>query len=317
MRIFQLWDNLIEIKERQFDLEKTIQNLIEHNLSSIFPNMQLLDTEYSIGNVRLDTLAFNSQQGSFVIIEYKKIQSRSLSDQGLSYRQTLLDRKANLVLLYNKKTNKNLDIDNFDWNKIRVIFISPAFTKYQKEASRSSELQIELYEIKKYQNGIITLNEINDKQNMAPHLSTGGRSKEAPHSRKKRTVVKKDQTSLITEEDYFSGKYTPSNTDTVRNLWRKLKSIIEGACNGAQYVQTKAYGNYELNQKVICSLVAYKDFIYVYYSTKNKSLIQTSEFVESCPQGHLGVGHFRSKIRNAHDMKKAIPFIKKVIDDKT
>ena len=179
MRIFQLWDKLVEVKEQSFDLEKTIQDIIENNFSVIFPNMELLKTEFSIGNFRIDTLAFDSKQKSFVIIEYKKIENRSLSDQGVSYRRTLLNRKEKPILLYNKKIGKTLDESDFNWNKIRVIFISPTFTAYQKEASKSSELQIELYEIKKYQNGIVTINAINDR----PDIIDGetGDSSEAPH----------------------------------------------------------------------------------------------------------------------------------------
>lgn len=311
MRIFQLWDKLVEIKGQPFDREKTIQNIIENNFSIIFPNMELLKTEFSIGDFRIDTLAFDSKQKSFVIVEYKKIEKISLSDQGISYRRTLLNRKEKPILLYNKKIGKTLDESDFNWNKIRVIFISPTFTKYQKEISKSSELQIELYEIKKYQNGIVTLNAINDRPDIIEDGETGG-SSEAPHNGERRKGSRKDHT----EEEYFSGKYTPVTTDRIRDLWREIKSTIEDACNGAQYVQTKAYGNYELNQKVICSLIAQKNFIYVYYSTKDKSLIQTSEFVERCLQGHLGTGHFRSKIKNSYDIKKAIPFIKNVMDAK-
>ncbi len=49
MRIFQSRNNdLIEIHEESFDLEKTIQNLAEKNLDSIFLGLEFGVTEFQI-----------------------------------------------------------------------------------------------------------------------------------------------------------------------------------------------------------------------------------------------------------------------------
>ena len=45
MRIFQSRDNnLVEIHEESFDLERTIQNLVEKNLDSIFSGLEFIDS---------------------------------------------------------------------------------------------------------------------------------------------------------------------------------------------------------------------------------------------------------------------------------
>ncbi len=101
-------DSEIEIiKEKPFKLEKEIQAITEKNLSKIF-NLILVKSELSINNFRLDTLAFDRQSKSFVIIEYKKDKSFSVIDQGYSYLSLMLNNKADFILEYNENTKSNL-----------------------------------------------------------------------------------------------------------------------------------------------------------------------------------------------------------------
>jgi hypothetical protein len=59
MRIFQSRDNnLVEIHEESFDLERTIQNLVEKNLDSIFSGLEFVESEFQIDDLRPDTIAF-------------------------------------------------------------------------------------------------------------------------------------------------------------------------------------------------------------------------------------------------------------------
>ena len=138
MRIFQSRNNdLVEIGEERsngkfFGLEKIIQNLVENNLSAIFPGLEFIETEFQIDDLRPDTIAFDTEKKSFVIIEYKNVENSSLVDQGVSYYQLLQDRKENFVLLYNGKKKQTFDVPNINWDETRVIFISPQYTKYQK-----------------------------------------------------------------------------------------------------------------------------------------------------------------------------------------
>ena len=103
---------LYSIKERKLNLikesprkEKDIQILVEENLGELF-DLEYLDTEVSIENFRIDTLAFDPETNSFVIIEYKRDKSFSVSDQGLSYLSLLLNRKADFVLKFNFQNKK-------------------------------------------------------------------------------------------------------------------------------------------------------------------------------------------------------------------
>ncbi|WP_157488280.1 hypothetical protein [Dyadobacter crusticola] len=61
---------LSPLSEVPFKLEKDIQNLFEKNLE-VLTSLKLIRSEFTIKQFRIDTLAFDSESNSFVIIEYK------------------------------------------------------------------------------------------------------------------------------------------------------------------------------------------------------------------------------------------------------
>lgn len=50
--------------------------------------------------------------------------------------------------------------NDVDWSQSRVMFISPQFTKYQKQAINFRDFPIELWKISKYENNIILYNQL-------------------------------------------------------------------------------------------------------------------------------------------------------------
>ena len=80
--------NLVETK--QFPLERDIQNLIEKNTLELF-NVEFVESELIVGKYRIDTLCYDEENNSFVIVEYKKGDSYSVIDQGYTYLQLLLN----------------------------------------------------------------------------------------------------------------------------------------------------------------------------------------------------------------------------------
>src|SRR5262245_33600815 len=108
-------NKLLPIKEKKIDLEATVQKLIEENLTEVF-GLVYVCSEYPLNNLRLDTLAFDEDQKSFVVVEYKKDRNFSVIDQGYAYLALLLNNKADFVLEYNEKCRKNLKKDDIDWS---------------------------------------------------------------------------------------------------------------------------------------------------------------------------------------------------------
>lgn len=150
---------LKNISEKPFGLEAEIKRVVEENLPLIF-NLQLVKSEFQLHDLRIDTLAFDKESKSFVIIEYKQDKRFSVIDQGYAYLALMLNNKADFILEYNERTKEQLRKDDIDWTQSKVIFISPSFTNYQKQAINFKDLPIELWEIKRYEDNSISLNQL-------------------------------------------------------------------------------------------------------------------------------------------------------------
>jgi len=197
MPIFTIKQNKLEkVKEVSFRNEKEIQKITEQNLKDIF-GLEFIKSEVSLGNLRIDTLAFDNETKSFVIIEYKKDKNFSVIDQGYAYLALLLNNKADFILEYNECKNKGLKRGNVDWSQSKVIFISPQFTKYQRQAINFKDLPIELWEVKKYENSTILFNQLKSPE------TSESITKVSPKS----DIVQKvsREIKVYTEEEHLKG----------------------------------------------------------------------------------------------------------------
>src|SRR3990167_1065718 len=140
---------LVPISEVSFKVEKDIQELTEINLRTIF-GLKLIASEIQLHGLRIDTLAFNPETQSFVVIEYKRDRSFSIIDQGYAYLSLVLNNKADFTLEYNESQKDNLKRDDIDWSQTRVIFLANSFTVHQRNAINFKDLPIELWEVKKF-----------------------------------------------------------------------------------------------------------------------------------------------------------------------
>jgi predicted transport protein len=153
-------DKLERVKEVPFKNErKDIQKTTESSLKEVF-GYEFVKSEFVLGILRIDTLAFDKENKSFVIIEYKIDQSFSVIDQGYAYLALLLNNKAEFILEYNECHSQSLKRDDVDWSQSKVIFVSPQFTKYQKQAINFRDLPIELWEISKFANGTLLFSQL-------------------------------------------------------------------------------------------------------------------------------------------------------------
>ncbi|MFA4872332.1 MAG: DUF5655 domain-containing protein [Patescibacteria group bacterium] len=198
---------LIRVKSVLFKKELELQKLTEQNLDVIY-GLKFVRTEFPIKDLSIDTLAFDEETKTFVIIEYKKNESFSVIDQGFAYLSLMLDNKAAFVLEYNERFNKNMRREDIDWSQARVMFISPSFTRHQIEAVNFRDLPLELWEVEQYDNGSILYRQVRAAGKGASITKLGGSKVIEEVSR---------QVKVFTIEDHLKGK-----PEKIKELFNEL-----------------------------------------------------------------------------------------------
>jgi hypothetical protein len=159
MKLFDITNKKVEeVDQIPFKLERDIQTLIEPNVE-IFFGLKFIKSEFSVDKYRIDTLCFNEETNSFVIVEYKKGSSYSVIDQGYTYLQLILNHKSDFLLVLSQYFNKVMNFEEVDWSQSKIIFVSPSYNSYQKDSVNFRDLPFELWEIKRYSNNSLILNQ--------------------------------------------------------------------------------------------------------------------------------------------------------------
>lgn len=159
--------------------------------------LTLVKSEFELHGLRIDTLAFDKESGAFVIIEYKKDRNFSIVDQGFAYLNLMLNNTDFILEYYESFSSQPLKRRDIDWSQSRIIFISPEFTKYQQYVIGFRDFGIQLWEVHKYSNGLLILNEAKSPFTYESITSIA----------KRNPVAKKvsEEIRVYTEEDHLNG----------------------------------------------------------------------------------------------------------------
>lgn len=239
MKLYRHTKNtLTPLQKESFKQERDIQTLVEANLETLF-NLKHVATECTVGAFRLDTLAFDEEANAFVIIEYKKGNSYSVVDQGYSYLSVMVSNKAEFILEYNEKTGKTLKRDDVDWSASRVIFVSPVFNNYQKNSINFQDVPFELWEIRKFDEGIVVLEQC---------LPTSTESIDKITKANKTSVIStvSAEVKVPTEKDHVSAA-----DEITRELWIALRENLAEHPDTSFFV-TKQYVSWKRDSTAVC-----------------------------------------------------------------
>lgn len=150
-----------ELHGESMTIEKSLQQLFERNLEQLL-GIRFVASEYGTGRThggRIDTLGLD-ENNSPVIIEYKRSTNENVINQGLYYLDWLLDHKAEFELSILKQYGKVIS-DAIDWSNPRLVCIAGGFTKYDEHAVKQINRNIELYQYKYYEDGLLLLDLVN------------------------------------------------------------------------------------------------------------------------------------------------------------
>ena len=296
MKVYKIEpDNkLIRLNEKKIKLEKNIQKLIENNLTLIF-NLEFIDTEFPIKNRRIDTLAYDPETKSFIIIEYKRDRSKSVVDQGYAYIALLLEYQANFVLKYNEVKGTNKLINDFDWSQSKIIIIANNFLEYSKEAV-VSRMPFDLWEVSKFNYNTLILTKIEPKYSISIDDVSAV-------FRKKRQIEKEVH---VYDEEYHISK-RPS---LIRDLFKNLKEEILNIDENIEMKPVKLYIAFKINGSNFALLFILNKRIDVYLSKLKEQFDDPRKILEDVPESYQWGNICRFKCDSIEKIPYAINLIK-------
>ena len=302
MPLFTIKDKkLVPIIEQKIDLERDIQRLTEENLNEVF-GYDFVSSEFPLNGLRIDTLAFDRENKSFIVIEYKKDRNLSVIDQGYAYLALLLNNKADFILEYNEKGGDNLKRDDIDWSQSRVIFVSPQFTTYQKGAIEFKDLPIELWEVKLYNNDLVLYNQL-----------------QAAQTSESIKTVSKDKTIMaVTREvrDYTLDDHLGEASIETKELFESLQEKILNLDESIKVEYKKLYIAYKLKSNFVDIVITpgKNSHLWVYLNVPSGKLKDTYNIARDLRNpkhiGHWGNGDYDVKIDDKKDIDKLSELIK-------
>ncbi len=297
MPIYKIGQSLNYVKDVPFKFEKEIQILVENNLKTLL-NLNFIRTEFPLNNFRIDTLAFDPENNSFVIIEYKRDKNFSVIDQGYAYLALMLNNKADFILEYNEILNSTLKRNEVDWTQSKVIFISPVFTNYQREATNFKDLPIELWEIKRFENETISFEQI-QKTTAQESIKTISRNNE---------IVEKVSKEVIVFTEYDHLQKTEFET---RELYEFVKDRILGLDDNVSIQPKKQTIGFKINNNIFCDIVLQGKGLKFYVNLKSGDLQDEKQLARDVSNvGHWGNGSYEIKISDLEDIDYLLSLLK-------
>ncbi|MEM5007382.1 DUF5655 domain-containing protein [Priestia megaterium] len=297
IKLFRLGDNgdVKELAGQSVTVEKSLQTIMERNLE-VFLGVFFLASEYSTGKTyrgRIDTLGID-ENSSPVIIEYKRSINENVINQGLFYLDWLLDHKAEFELMVMRKYGSEAS-DSIDWSSPRLLCIAGGFTKYDEHAVQQINRNIELYQYKYYEDGLLLLDLVNSTTAQTIQYNNG----DALTTNIRNTKIK-------TVSNYLE----QANTE-LTDKFEALKAYLMALGDDVQMKVLKHYIAFKRIKNFACvEIHPGSRKILLYLKVKPDTITLEQGFTRDMRKiGHYGTGDLEVTIANNEDIEKAKRFI--------
>lgn len=294
LKLFKLNQNKVqELENKTFALERSLQTLIEQNMSDIF-GISFLETEYSTGKEhggRIDSLGID-ENNCPVIVEYKRAMNENVINQGLFYLDWLMDHKAEFELLVIKKLGQEY-ADKIEWSMPRLLCIAGDFTKYDEHAVKQINRNIELIRYRKYSDDILLFELVNS------------------HTAEEYADVKGQGQKKGTKQKTFEGNLSKADS-ALKDLYGAVKDYMISLGDDVQEKQLKFYKAFKRIKNFACIEIHPQQKTVSLYLKGNPDEVELKEgFIRDVRNvGHYGTGDLEVTLTRPEDFEK----IKYLID---
>lgn len=237
---------------------------------------------------RIDTLGID-ENNSPVIVEYKRVTSENVINQGLFYLEWLLDHRAEFQLLVQQVLGAEA-AEEIDWSAPRVICIAGDFTRYDEHAVQQMGRNIELLRYRRFGDDLLALELVN-----APRAAAVAQTGSETKSGAMKTVV--EQLGQADED--------------VKQLYEDLRALLLALGDDVQEKPAKYYFAFRRLRNFACVEVHAKSReILVYVKVDPMTLRLEAGFTRDVREiGHFGTGDLEIRIRDRAALERAKPLL--------
>lgn len=304
MPIFDIsGDTLSAVEQKNFNLEKDLQNMVEKNLETVF-NCRFIASEFSTGAQhagRIDSLAL-SEEDNPVIIEYKKVESSELINQSLFYLHWIQDHKGDFEIAVQNKLGSGIKVD---WSDVRVICIAPNYKKYDLHAVQVMGANIELWKYRLFSNNSLYLEEVFHASKAVAAVAVTDNGYKNPvmvEAGKKAALTR--ATATYTFDERLEGK-----SSEIQNLMASIREFILGLDEAIEEVPKKFYVAYKISQNIACIEVKGKN-IKLFLKLKPSDIPDgTKNYRDVTSIGHYGTGNVEFTVSSESEFESVKDFI--------
>jgi predicted transport protein len=310
LKIFRTDANPIsELKGSSVALEKSLQTLIENNLET-FLGVKFLASEFITSNGhRMDTLGID-ENGSPVIIEYKRATNENIINQGLFYLDWLMDHKRDFEWLVLERFGKE-QAKNVDWTTPRLICIAGDFTKYDSHAVNQMKRNIELIRYRRFGNDLLLLE-------LLTSVATVSRQTQTTQQIDLLGIEEATQPELRTRSKQKTiSQYLIDADLELTDLYENIRSYLLALGDDVHIKILEHYIAFRKLKNFVCVEVKPQIRHIKLFLKVNPETIPLEEgFTRDVRKtGHFGTGDLEIIVKNRADFDKAKPLIERSYDE--
>ncbi|MFE1199566.1 DUF5655 domain-containing protein [Streptomyces olivaceoviridis] len=274
-------DGMTEVVPRLAEIEADVQGLIEANMETLL-GVRFLASEYGTGPVhggRIDSLGLD-ENGSPVIVEYKRGVDAGVIMQGLFYLARLMDHRAEFERLVRDRLGVTA-ASQVLWSGPRLICIAGGFTRYDIHAVREHRRSIDLVRYQFLGRDLIGLETA---------ASVGG-GMQVPRRARRRAVA---QAAADVQEA------------SMVELADAVDEVLLGLGDGVKSVERKQYRAYQRLRNFACLCPPQRSKLLVYLKVDPKDIDLVPRFTRDVSGiGHHGTGDLEVQLRTLKDVERA------------
>lgn len=308
IELFRLGSSAEKLPSQSPQVEKSLQTLFEKNLETLL-GVRFLATEYSTGAVhggRIDTLGID-EDGSPVIIEYKRLTHENVINQGLFYLDWLMDHKKEFQWLVLDVLGKEA-ADKVEWASPRLVCIAGDFTKYDGHAVKQINRTIELIRYRRFADDLLMIELVHNPRVAAKPTATVAPEPASVSS------------GAPTKDPYLSQRidYRLSNASAdLREIWDAAADFLMSLGDDVQMKEVKLYFAFKRIKNFVCMEIYPQAKSIAAYLKLNPDTVDLEPgFTRDVRKiGHFGTGDLEVTIRTPDDFAKAQSLFRRAYDE--